>query len=204
MRLISACGVLLAVAAAVGLGEGAAEGEVELGSYELVGTGHVLDHPAGWTATRETMYDEGRLVNTLTVITELPEDQDLARVPRGYRLIVDHLRVGHFAHAIRPDEQYQSLLEFYVRFYDWPEPAETELIELFERHAVQMKARNADGSWEYAAVGVGVFRQLHRIGYAIQLTAPASKPVWEREPVWAAIIGSVRRAPADAAGDAAS
>ena len=97
-----------------------------------------------------------------------------------------------------------SLLEFYLWYYDWPEPDEAELIELFDRHAVQMKARNEDGSWEYAALGVGVFRELHRIGYAIQLTVPSSKPDGERDRIWAAIIASVRRIEADAASDPAS
>lgn len=202
MRRCIGCWVLLAAAGAVCLAEGGVEADLgptslELASFELVGTGHLLDYPAGWTATREPMYDGGRLANVLTVITELPEDQDLGRPPRGYRLIVDHLQVSSFAHAIRRDQQYQSLLEFYVWFYDWPEPAEAELIELFDRHAVQMKARNEDGSWEYAALGVGVFRELHRIGYAVVLTVPPSKPAWERERVWAALIASVRRAGAD-------
>ena len=143
-------------------------------------------------------------MNVLTVISELPEDQDLARTPRGYRLVVDHLQVSRFAHAIRPDQQYQSLLEFYLWYYDWPEPDEAGLIELFDRHAVQMKARNEDGSWEYAALGVGVFRELHRIGYAIVLTVPASKPAWEGDRIWAAIIASVRRIDANAASDPAS
>ena len=204
MRHCIGCWVLLAAAAAVCLAEGEAEAAIELASYELKGTGHVLDHPAGWTATRETMDDGGRLTNVLTVITELPDDQDLGRPPSGYRLVVDHLQVSRFAHAIRPDQQYQSLLEFYLWFYDWPEPDEAELIELFDRHAVQMKARNADGSWQYAALGVGVFRELHRIGYAIVLTAPASKPAWERDRLWAAIIASVRRIEEDAASDPAS
>ena len=193
MRRFIGCCVLAAAAAAVCLAEGEAEAARELTSYELAGTGHALDHPAGWTATRETMYDGGRLTNVLTVITELPQDQDLGLAPSGYRLVVDHLQVSRFAHAIRPEQQYQSLLEFYIWFYDWPEPGEVELIELFDRHAVQMKARNADGSWQCAALGVGVFRELHRIGYAIVLTAPASKPAWERDRLWAAIIGSVRR-----------
>ena len=197
MRRCIGCWVLLAVATAVCLAEGETEAAIELTSYELKGTGHVLDHPAGWTATRETTHHERRLVNVLTVISELPEDQDLERAPRGYRLVVDHLQVGQFAHAIRPDEQYQSLLEFYTWFYGWPEPDEAELTELFGRHAVRMKARNEDGSWEYAVLGVGVFRELHRIGYAIVLTAPASKPAWERDRLWAAIIASVRRGVAD-------
>ena len=204
MRHFIGCCVLAAAAAAVCLAEGEAEAAIELTSYELKGTGHLLDHPAGWTATRETAYEDGRLVHVLTVITELPEDQDLGREPRGYRLVVDHLQVSHFAYAIRPDQQYQSLLEFYTWFYDWPEPDEAELIELFGRHAVQMKGRNADGSWQYAALGVGVFRELHRIGYSIVLTAPATEMAWARDRLWAAIIGSVRRVEADAAGDPAS
>ena len=193
MRIFIGCCVLGAVAVAVCLAEGDAEAGVELTSYELQGTGHVLDHPAGWTATRETTYHERRLMNVLTVITELPEDQDLAQAPRGYRLVVDHLQVGRFAHAIRPDQQYQSLLEFYTLFYGWPEPEEAELTELFGRHAVRMKARNEDGSWEYAVLGVGVFRELHRIGYAVVLTSPADKPASERDRLWAAITASVRR-----------
>ncbi len=202
MRRCIGCWVLLVAAGTGCLAEGGAEADLgptslELASFELAGTGHLLDYPAGWTATRETMYDGGRLANVLTVITELPEDQDLGRPPRGYRLIVDHLQVSRFAHAIRRDQQYQSLLEFYVWFYDWPEPVQAELIELFDRHAVQMKARNEDGSWEYAALGVGVFRELHRIGYAVVLTTPPSKPAWERERVWAALIASVRRVVAD-------
>ena len=211
MRRFIGCCVLAVAAAAVCLAEGEAETGTELtnsfemtDSFELTGTGHVLDHPAGWTATRETMYDGGRLVNVLTVITELPEDQDLGGPPSGYRLVVDHLQVSRFAHAIRPDQQYQSLLEFYLWYYDWPEPEAAELIELFDRHAVQMKAHNEDGSWEYAALGVGVFRELHRIGYAIQLTVPASKPASERDRIWAAIIASVRRVDADAASAPAS
>ena len=209
MRHFIGCCVLAAAAAAVCLAEGEAEAGIEptsfdLTSFDLAGTGHLLDHPAGWTATRETMSDGGRLTNVLTVITELPEDQDLARTPRGYRLVVDHLQVSRFAHAIRPDQQFQSLLEFYLWYYDWPEPDEAVLIELFGRHAVQMKARNEDGSWEYAALGVGVFRELHRIGYAIQLTVPASKAARERDRIWAAIIGSVRRVDADAESDPAS
>ena len=137
MRRFIGCCVLAAAAAAVCLAEGEAEAGIELtnsfeltDSFELTGTGHVLDHPAGWTATRETMYDGGRLVNVLTVITELPEDQDLGRPPSGYRLVIDHLQVSRFAHAIRPDQQYQSLLEFYLWYYDWPEPeANPKLIE---------------------------------------------------------------------------
>lgn len=199
MRRFIGCCVLAAAAAAVCLAEGETESAIELASYELAGTGHVLDHPAGWTATRETTYHERRLVNVLTVITELPEDQDLAQAPRGYRLVVDHLQVSRFAHAIRPDQQYQSLLEFYTLFYGWPEPEEAELTELFGRHAVRMKARHEDGSWEYAVLGVGVFRGLHRIGYAVVLTSPADKPPAERDRLWTAVIASVRRADADAA-----
>lgn len=194
--------MLAAAAAAVCLAEGDAEA-IELSSFELQGTGHLLDYPAGWTATRETTHHERRLVNVLTVITELPEDQDLTRAPRGYRLVVDHLQVGRFAHAIRPDQQYQSLLEFYTLFYGWPEPEQAELTELFGRHAVRMKARNEDGSWEYAVLGVGVFRGLHRIGYAVMLTSPADKTPAERDRLWAAIIASVRRIEADNANGAA-
>lgn len=203
MRNLIGCCVLAAAAAAVCLAEGGVEA-IELSSFELQGTGHLLDYPAGWTATRETTYHERRLVNVLTVITELPEDQDLERTPRGYRLVVDHLQVGRFAHAIRPDQQYQSLLEFYTLFYGWPEPEEAELTELFGRHAVRMKARNEDGSWEYAVLGVGVFRGLHRIGYAVVLTSPADKPSGERDRLWTAIVASVRRIEADAAGGSAS
>ena len=204
MRRFIGCWVLAGAAAAVCLAEGEAEAAIELVSFDLAGTGHVLDHPAGWTATRETTYEGGRLINVLTVITELPEDQDLERTPRGYRLVVDHLQVSRFAHVIRPDQQYQSLLEYYTWFYGWPEPEEAELTELFGRHAVRMKARNEDGSWEYAVLGVGVFRELHRIGYAVVLTSPASKPAWERDRLWATIVAGVRRVEADAAGGPAS
>ena len=203
MRSFIGCCVLAATAAAVCLAEGETETGIELNSYELKGTGYLLNYPAGWTAKRETTYHERRLVNVLTVITEFPEDQDLARAPRGYRLVVDHLQVGRFAHAIRPDQQFQSLLEFYTLFYGWPEPEEAELTELFGRHAVRMKARNEDGSWEYAVLGVGVFRGLHRIGYAVVLTSPADKTPAERDRLWAAIIASVRRIEADNANGAA-
>ena len=204
MRPLTLCCLLLAAAATGSFGEAEAEvEEVETSTYELVGTGHVLDYPAGWTATREVMRDSGRLVSVVTVITELPEDQDYSRPPRGYRLIFDHLRLSQFVHAIRPEAQYQSLLEFYVQFYGWPAPVEAELIELFDRPAVRMKARNEDDSWEYAAVGVGVFRELHRIGYAIQFTVPASKATGEAGLIWAGILASVRRAETAAAGAAA-
>ncbi len=45
--------------------------------------------------------------------------------------------------------------------------------------------------------GVGVFRDLQRIGYAIQFTVPAAKSIREADKIWAAILASVRRVESD-------
>ena len=159
-------------------------------TYELMGTGYVIDHPVEWTASRDVMYDRGRMVSVVTVLTEVAADQDLNAVATGYRVTMDHTQLPVMSPALHEGPVLANLLEWYGEFYDWAAPVATERTELFGTPALLMSAQRDDGSWEFAAMGWTQFPELGLGGYAIHLTAPVGISAARGERIWAALVAS--------------
>ena len=118
-----------------------------------MGTGYVIDHRVEWTASRDVMYDRGRMVRLVTVLTEVAADQDLNAVATEYRVTMDHMQLPVMSPALHEGPVLANLLEWYGEFYDWAAPVATERTELFGTPALLMSAQRDDGSWEFAAMG---------------------------------------------------
>ena len=167
-------------------------GADEVVTYELMGTGYVIDHPVEWTASRDVMNDRGRMVSVVTVLTEVAADQDLNAVATGCRVTMDHMQLPVMSPALHEGPVLANLLEWYGEFYDWAAPVATERTELFGTPALLMSAQRDDGSWEFAAMGWAQFPELGLGGYAIHLTAPVGISAARGERIWAALVASIR------------
>ena len=180
-------GLLLVSAALAG-----ASGSGDVVAYELMGTGYVIDHPGGWTATRDVIYDRGRMVSVVTVLSELAADQDLDAEAKGLRLTIDHMQMPVMSPALRDGPVLTNLHAWYREFYDWAEPVATERTELFGAPALLMTAQRQDGSWEFAAMGWAEFPELGLGGYAIHLAAPPQVREARGQRIWEALVTSIR------------
>ena len=181
--------IALVVVASMVYGGGGAENA----TYELMGTAYLIDYPSDWTAARDVMYDRERMVSVVTVISEFADDQSIDDdPPDGYMLVMDHVQMGIMSPALQDGMVLGNLLGFYRQFYKWPEPTETEETSLFGERAIVMKARHDNGSWEYAVMGWADFPDFGVGGYAIQLTAPAGRPLGNTEQIWGSLIQSIR------------